>query len=393
MTWTTGLGRRRGLAALVGVALLVAACSSGDDDGATADDDTGDDAATAAASDDAVYPGGEWERGDAAELGFDPEVLDQLAADAEANESNCVVVVRHGRIAAEWYWNGTDAQTAQEIFSTTKSVTSTLVGIAQADGDLDVADRAAEYIPEWEGTDSADVTVEDLLANDSGRHWENVVDDIAQVTQQGDRTGYAIGLGQDVPPGERWAYNNTAIQTLDAVVETATGVLTRDFASERLFEPTGMADSEMTPDPAGNTNTFFGMQSTCEDLARFGYLFLRQGTWDGTEVVPADWVEAATGAPSQDLNAGYGYLWWLNRVGPQPGLGNGTGAATEEAAEGQAVPDAPEDMYWALGLGGQVVQVDPGSDTVVVRLGSGNLSPTYGNHDTARFVTEALVDP
>ena len=383
-------GTRRSLAALLGIALIATACSSGDDDAAS--DDTSDSSA-AAASEDALFPGAEWERGDAAEAGFDPEVLESLAAEAEANESNCVVVVRHGRIVGEWYWNDTDAASAQEIFSATKSVTSTLVGIAQDDGDLGVDDAAAEYIPEWDGTDSADVTVENLLANDSGRHWVDVIDDITQLTPQEDRTGYAIGLGQDVPPGERWAYNNAAIQTLDAVIETATGERTHEYAAQRLFEPLGMSDSEMTTDNAGNTNTYFGMQSTCEDLARFGYLFLRNGTWDGDEIVPADWVEAATGAPSQDLNAGYGYLWWLNQMGAQPGLGNGTGASTDTAEEGQLVPDAPEDMYWAQGLGGQTVQVDPGSDTVVVRLGSGNLSAPYGSSDTARFVTEALVDP
>lgn len=386
-----GHNRPRALTALLGVTLLAAACSSGDGDSTAGDGGGGgSEAAAASSSDDAVYPGDDWERADPAEMGFDPAVLEELAAEAEANESNCVVVVRHGRIVGEWYWNGTDAESTQEIFSATKSVSSTLVGIAQADGDLAVDDPASDYIPEWQDTDSADVTVENLLANDSGRHWVDVVQDIANLTPQADRTGYAIGLGQDVPPGETWAYNNAAIQTLDAVLETATGELTHEFATERLLDPLGMSVSEMTTDESGNTNTYFGMQSSCEDLARFGYLFLRNGTWDGTEIVPADWVEAATGAPSQDLNAGYGYLWWLNQLGPQGGAREATGG---EAEEGQMVPGAPEDMYWALGLGGQVVQVDPGTDTVVVRLGSGDRNANYNQANTARVVTEALVNP
>ena len=85
----------------------------------------------------ATYPAGDWSRLDPAEAGFDPAALEALAAEAEAGKSNCLVVTRLGRLVAEWYWNGTDASTRQEAFSVTKSVTSTLVGIAQADGALD----------------------------------------------------------------------------------------------------------------------------------------------------------------------------------------------------------------------------------------------------------------
>jgi CubicO group peptidase (beta-lactamase class C family) len=340
-----------------------------------------------------AYPGDEWEEIDPEAAGFDPVVLDDLAAEAEANASNCLVVTRRGRLVGEWYWNGTDDSTAQEVFSATKSYASTLVGIAEADGDLDIDNPASEYIPEWRDTESADVTVKNLLSNDSGRHWDPQTD-YQGLLSAADRSGFAIDLSQDAPPGETWAYNNSAIQTLDAVVEAATGQQPAVYAEERLFGPIGMANSEMTTDGAGNTNMFFGLRSTCRDMARFGHLFLQKGTWDGTEVVPDAWVEEATGQPSQDIAASYGYLWWLNRPGA---LGNPAGITTQDdaaAAEpSQMAPDAPQDMYWALGLGGQVIQVDPGSETVVVRLGEAGGQATYGAGDAARVVTEALVEP
>jgi CubicO group peptidase (beta-lactamase class C family) len=301
------------------------------------------------------------------------------------------VVTRHGRLVAEWYWNGTDATTTQETFSVTKSVTSTLVGIAQAEGALDVQDSAARYVPEWVGTPAAQVAVENLLRNDSGRHWDLATDYQALVTAE-DRTAFAVGLAQDAAPGATWAYNNSAIQTLDAVLAAATGEDPAAYAEERLFAPLGMTRTEMGHDAAGGTTTFAGLQSTCQDLARFGHLFLRGGQWDGTQVVPEDWVEAATGRPSQELNAGYGYLWWVNHPGPIAGPLHIT-SERSAAADGQMAPGAPQDMYWARGLGGQVVQVDPGSDTVVVRLGPGDRTSTYSQTDTARVVTEALVEP
>jgi CubicO group peptidase (beta-lactamase class C family) len=373
-----------GLAALSATATAVA-CTPGSGSGTPPD--------TTPPGDGATYPGAAWDRADPAAEGFDAAALEEIAAEAEANDSNCMVVVRQGRIVADWYWNGTDATTAQEVFSTTKSFTSTLVGLAQEDGDLALTDPAATYIPQWAGSPSAGVTVEDLISNDSGRQWSLALDYRDLVTAR-DRTGFAVGLGQDAEPGEVWVYNNAAIQTLDAVLEQATGVDPAAYAQQRLLGPIGMSNSEMTHDAAGNTNTFFGLRSTCEDLARFGYLFLRGGEWDGSQVVPEDWVEAATSRSSQDINAAYGYLWWLNRRGPiTDPLHPLTREDSETAPDRQLAEGAPDDMYWARGLGGQVVQVDPGSDTVVVRLGPGNTSATYNQTNTARVVTEALVDP
>src|SRR5690606_22418798 len=106
-----------------------------------------------------------------AAMGLDAEVLEEIAADAEAAGSNCLVVTRHGRIVDERYWNGTDPATTQEVFSATKSITSTLVGIAQDRGLLSIQDPASVYIPQWADGPSKGVTVENLLSNDSGREW------------------------------------------------------------------------------------------------------------------------------------------------------------------------------------------------------------------------------
>lgn len=328
------------------------------------------------------------------ELGFDMAALDRLAQEAKETGSTCFLVARDGVVAGEWYWNDGAPDKPQEVFSVTKSVTSTLVGLAEADGDLALSDPAADYIPQWRGTESARVTVRDLLSNDSGRFWSNE-SDYGALLRAEDRTSYAVGLEQAAPPGTVWAYNNAAIQTLDRVIRNATGEVTADYAQERLFTPLGMTDTRMTPDPSGrSTQAFFGMQSTCPDLARFGQLFEQGGEWEGEQLLPRSWVKDAVGRSSQSLNAAYGLLWWVNREGPQLTPSEGGGESTRS---GQLVPGAPDDIYAALGFGGQVVMVHPGSGTVVVRLGTlgAGASETAGAYslgNAVKVVTEALVE-
>jgi CubicO group peptidase (beta-lactamase class C family) len=302
--------------------------------------------------------------------------------------------VRDGKIAGEWYFRGTDPNTAQDVYSATKSVASTLVGIAQDDGDLRIGDSASRWIPQWKGTSSQAVTVRDLLSMDSGREW-SALTDYVRLLAAPDRTAFAIGLGQAAPPGTVWAYNNSAVQTIDRVLARATGENVAAFAERRLLKPLGMTHSALATDGAGNTQLFEGMRSTCRDMARFGVLMLNHGSWGGKQIVSSSWVARATGPPSTKLNAAYGYLWWLNRRGPIASpLQPTTGEAGGDQKDGQLVPGAPEDMFFALGFGNQIISVDPGSDTVVVRLGPGRApegSGPFTQKDTAAVVTEALA--
>ena len=338
----------------------------------------------------------DWTRVRPAEVGLDAGSLERIAARARRGKSNCLVVVRDGKLAGEWYFRGTGPSTAQNVFSVTKSVASTLVGIAQDDGDLRISSSASRWIPEWRDTPAEAVTVRNLLSNDSGREWSPYTDYV-QLLAAANRTRFAIGLEQTSAPGRVWAYNNAAIQTLEQVLQSATHDQVASFARTRLFQPLGMTSTTMTTDRAGNAQLFQGLRSTCRDLARLGVLMLDNGRRAGKRVVSARWVRQATGRPSTELNAAYGYLWWLNRRGV---IGNPLAATSLEAARnpaarrGRLVPGAPADMYWALGLGNQLVQVDPGSRTVVVRLGTADTfsqPPTFGPAEASRVVTEAVV--
>jgi CubicO group peptidase (beta-lactamase class C family) len=315
---------------------------------------------------DTSFPGAEFETGSPEDHGLDPAALRALDAYAEAHGSNCVSVVHDGVLVHDRYWNGTDVETNQEIFSATKSITSFLVGIAQDRGLLDLDDPAADYIPEWAGTPAEAVTVRDLLSNDSGRHYDFQTDYLEMAAGAEDKSAFAIALAQDDPPGSVWVYNNSAIQTLEQVLEVATGEDVADFAEANLFAPIGMTTT-INHDPAGNTLAFMGGQASCQDLARFGLLALNLGNWDGEQVVSAAYVQEAL-APSQDLNSVYGFLWWLNSDGPRVAGLDGSGARIVDDGS-LAWPDAPPDTVAAQGLGGQLSIVVPSEGLVITRLG------------------------
>jgi CubicO group peptidase (beta-lactamase class C family) len=384
---------RRAAALVVAIPLGIAACSGSG--GSTATHPSSTTSPSASTGPGASTPDGAWQKVSPASVGLDAGKLDQIAETARVGKSNCLVVARDGRIAGEWYFRGTNADTAQEIFSTTKSFTSTLVGMAVDAGKARLSDRASTWIPEWKGTPSAVVTLRDLLSNDSGRLW-SLAQDYVQLLRAADTTAFAIGLTQTSAPRTVWAYNNSAIQTLERVVAGTLGADVPADARQRLFAPLGMDHTEMTTDRSGHATMYAGIRSTCRDLARFGSLFLARGDWNGTQIVSRRWVKEATGAPSTELNAAYGLLWWLNWRGRLAGPLAATslaGAADATVRRGQLVPGAPADVFWALGLGNQVVQVDPGSRTVVVRLGTAETRPkppTFGPTEAARVVTEAV---
>src|SRR5262249_23724218 len=153
--------------------------------------------------------------------------------------------------------NGTNEASSQEVFSATKSYASTLVGMAQADGKLRITDKASKYITEWQGTPSESITIEDLLAMDSGRQLSPRIA-YPQLPFAPDMAALAIGLTQEHDSGTAWGYNNAGVQTLEAILSRALGGDVASYAQDRLLDPIGMTDSHMTTDRFGNTKLFMG---------------------------------------------------------------------------------------------------------------------------------------
>jgi CubicO group peptidase (beta-lactamase class C family) len=371
---------RAGLSAL----LLAAACSGG------MSDEMGDLAADQQAED-AIFPGAQWAQGDAAELGFDASKLEQVASEADP-ETMCMMVTRHGQVVGEWYYGDATVESVDVVMSVTQAYVSTLVGIAQDEGLLDIDDKVSQYIPEWVGTDSEEVTIRQILAHTSGRESTNSIGNAElhdRLIRSEDPGQMAIGLEQVHEPGTVWSQNLPAIELLNPILTAATGQDPADYAQEKLLGPIGATHTKFNKTNTGVTWMHSFLETTCEDAARFGYLILRKGNWNGTQIVSEEWVEEAT-SPSQEFNPGWGFLWWLNRPGSLVSIDNVLTPDYDEPSDLKLVPDAPDSMFWGLGFQGRLVQIDNATDTVVVRLGTGDEAQNM--QEVVRLVTETMTD-
>jgi len=257
-----------------------------------------------------TWPGAEWELAEPVDVGLDAEVLEgarEYAFDT-GKETQGVVVVRHGRVAAEWYARGSDADTLGTSWSAAKSFTSTLIGIALDRGELPGLDAPmADYVTQWQGSDREVITIEHVLRMQSGLAWSEGMDNIALQLSNDQET---IAFDREVasPPMGGFNYSSADTQTLGTVIDSLGEGNAGAYADEHLLGPIGMT-AHWWQDTLGVTATYCCIDATAREMARFGLLFARGGNWDGTQVVSEEWVERAT-APA-DNNTGYGLQWWL----------------------------------------------------------------------------------
>jgi len=309
-----------------------------------------------------LYPANSWRTALPEDHGFDPALLQEAANYAGDNNSNCLVVVRHGEIVGEWYWQDTTPTTLVKNWSVAKSYTSAVVGVAIDRGDIPSAESSAsEWIPEWRDGSHEDISVGDLLSMSSGLRFDMIADNVTMPLAS-DMTSLAISAPADNPPGAIWEYNNHSVQALEPVLRGATGMAADEYATEHLFDPMGMT-VDWKRDDRGQPAMYMNVNASCRDNARFGYLFLRQGCWDGERLISEDWINDSVGS-STSMNRGYGYYWWLS--GESPTLDS----VTFDEKPGGLHHFGPDDSYCAVGLGSQMIEVIPSLDMVVVRLGT-----------------------
>jgi len=288
-------------------------------------------------------------------------LADALAAiaaiDGEGGVSLATVVVHHGRIVAEQYGADVDADTTLISWSMAKSITQAVIGLLVGDGLLDIDQPAA--VPEFAGSDKAEILVRHLLEMRPGLAFiEDYVDDsVSNCLEmlfgdgQDDHAHYAASLPLIHPPDTVWNYSSGTTNILSRlageIIAASSDGRSRigSFLDERLFTPLGMTTATPKYDTVG---TFVGSSyvfATARDFARFGYLYLHDGEWDGERLLPAGWVDEARATKSVDEDPphfGYGSHWWT-------------------------WPEFPGSLA-AHGYEGQYIIVVPSRDLVVVQL-------------------------
>jgi CubicO group peptidase (beta-lactamase class C family) len=255
--------------------------------------------------------------------GLSGAALDAFVAalDASEQEIQTVMLLRHGHVVLEEEWSPYRLADPHLLFSVSKSFTSTGVGLAIDAGLLSLDDPVisffdADELPETISDNLAAMTVRHLLTMTTG-HAKDTVESLSR-----DRRMVKIFLGLDVEhePGTVFVYNSGATYMLSAILQRLTGEKLLDYLRPRLFEPLGITEATWQVSSEGITVGGWGLSINTESLARFGQLLLQRGVWEGKQLVPAEWFEAATSRQvpndteeNPDWHQGYGFQFWRGR--------------------------------------------------------------------------------
>ncbi|MBV8971540.1 MAG: beta-lactamase family protein [Sphingomonadaceae bacterium] len=235
-----------------------------------------------------------------------------------------VIVLRDGKVLLERYGLGRRPDDTWTSFSVAKSVTALLAGAAIGDGKLRLDDPVVRFVPELAGSAYDGVTVGQLLTMSSGVAWtEDYTDpdsDNSRLSRAGFGSGDAlIGALKALPrahsPGTVWHYNTAETHLAGAVIARAVGMSLADYLSAKIWRPYGMEhDAAWIIDGQGREAAGCCLSMTLRDYARVGQFVLDGGRAGGKQVVPADYLAAATSvriANDQPPPSGYGYFWWI----------------------------------------------------------------------------------
>ncbi len=306
---------------------------------------------------------------------FDMDLEDFISLDQSAQEDervHSILVVRSGYIVFEKYYHGWSQNKYHNVNSVTKSVTSALVGIALREKMLKSLDESIfTFFPEYTSLGEQEhrnaIRLHHLLSLTSGFLLTGEIDRFLEQTSS---LEHMLSRTVIHEPGQVFSYDSVDLHLVSLILARATGMQMANFAQAYLFEPLGIwcdergraypwkyglaiedaphpwglwngqDDRLWSVDRQGNTIGAFGLQLTTREMAKLGYLYLRQGMWDGQQIIPAAYAQASLRAYSVTTRGeNYGYCWYLPRW------------------QGQ-------NSFWAIGFGGQLLACFPDLDLV-----------------------------
>src|SRR5436190_3305889 len=317
-----------------------------------------------------------WRTAAPEEVGIDStqlmEMLDFVRARSIPVHS--IQLVRGSRLVLDAYIYPYDGRTRHDVASVTKSVTSTLVGLAIERGHIrDVQQPVLGFFPERTTAEldarKRQQTLEHLLTMQSG--WDcgvplgtpaiNADRQLAEMRRRDDWAQFALDLPMTSEPGTRFLYCNANCHLLSALLTRVTGTNALAFARRELFETLGIRDTAWPADPQGNNFGWGDLQLHPRDMARLGQLFLQHGRWAGRQIISEAWLHVATSSHVERTGGKdhYGYFWWVSAQ--------------------------LSGLFEAVGRGGQRITVSPAKELVLVYTGGG-----FEPGDLAPFILKSL---
>ena len=277
--------------------------------------------------------------------------IDSLYDYLDANNTKAFILLKDGKIVLENYFNEHTDTSNWYWASAGKTIIALLTGIAQKDGLLDINTSTSSYLSEaWT---SATLEQESMI---SLRHQLTMTSGLDDGVEDPYCT-LDTCLVYLAEAGTCWAYHNGPYTLLRNVIENASGLGINNYAFQKLTSPIGMNGVFVYED----YNSIF--ISTARSMARFGLLILNEGQWNQNDILGDDVYYNAMINTSQEHNESYGYLWWLN------GKNSYMVPQTQYVFDGQLSPNAPSDMFAAMGKNGQFINVVPSENMVWIRMG------------------------
>ena len=352
------------------------------------------------------WPTKTWRVKAPAQLGMSAEALKKVEeyaftrtgpeSERKGIRTDGLVIIKDGYLVYEKYAGGFDKNKVHLTWSDGKSFVNALYGIAVKEGRLKVSDPAYKYWPSLKRGDHRKITIDHLLRMSSGLYanetyeaspLESTVTAMLFTTGRRDMAKYAADQDLEAAPGTFWEYSSPTPNLLMAMLKKTMTQREYDrYPWTRLFNKIGMKNVVWERDAAG---TFVGssyLYARPRDMAKFGYLFLNDGVWNGERILPKGWVSYSTTiAPAyyktelterQKTYGTYGAFWWLNQ--PIPEIG-----------KGKTFPDAPDDTFAAQGHWGQFIYVIPSLDLVVAYTGD-NREKVFSENTLLKLIIESI---
>ncbi len=321
-------------------------------------------------ADEPYFPTQEWRTSTPEEQGIASEKLAEALLTMQQNKTDIhsFMIIRNGYSVVDAYFYPCDGTTVHELASVTKSLMTTLIGIAADQGKLSLDDTMLSFFPEYtvanRDAPKERITVRHLASMSSGLECtaDNDEQTLKEMRTSQDWVQFTLDRKVMFEPGTHFEYCSPAIHLLSPILEKATGMTALEFAQTYLFEPLGIHDAMWLTDPQGHNRGSEGVYLHPHDMAKLGYLWLNKGVWEGKQIVSSQWVEDSVKVQmTTGGDDNYGYGWWI---------------PTDEPA-----------AYLAIGRGGQRIIVVPQWNLIIVTTGGG-----YDWDEIEALVVATLVD-
>ena len=301
-----------------------------------------------------------WETASLKDEDIDSEkIYEMMHTILSGNDKNIhsILLIKNGKLVLEEYFYGYNKEKVHYLASVSKSITSILIGIAIDQKFMaNVETKAYTFFPEYNGTRWIDqkypITLQHVLTMTAGLDWDATKysrRDPRHTTHQmydsGDPIGFVLDRNLMTAPGEEFYYNSGLTILLGGIVKTSTGLYIDEFAGQYLFAPLGISNYRWDKFPDGNIQTDGGLSLRSRDMAKIGYMIMKNGKWKGRQIVSKEWVKKSTQRHIDAFGIGYGYQWWIGKT---------------------MINNRPLEVLFASGHGGQKIFIIPSLNLTAV---------------------------